>query len=223
MFALTLSDRVPVPLHYSMLACPRLIRLGTRLSFVQSPFALLFVYLIVVYPSTCRLTSLPSFFLCSHTSSSFLPFYDATLLPNLFSLKQGKVVIVLAGRYAGKKAIVVAAKAATKKRPYAHALIAGLIRSPRAVSKTMSKTTIMRKSSIKVFVKNINAAHIMPTRYSATDIKLNDIVVPQKVENAGAGRDKIVARVRRTFSAKYIARGAKHSTGVQYFFQKLRF
>ena len=139
------------------------------------------------------------------------------------SLKQGKVVIVLAGRYAGKKAIVVAAKAATKKRPYAHALIAGLIRSPRAVSKTMSKTTIMRKSSIKVFVKNINAAHIMPTRYSATDIKLNDIVVPQKVENAGAGRDKIVARVRRAFSAKYIARGAKHSTGVQYFFQKLRF
>jgi large subunit ribosomal protein L27e len=130
---------------------------------------------------------------------------------------------VLAGRYAGKKAIVVAAKDATKKRPYAHALIAGLVKSPRAVSKSMSKSKITHKSSIKVFVKNINVAHIMPTRYSATDIKLVDIVKPQKVENAGAGRNKVVAQVRRAFASKYILRGAKNSTGVQYFFQKLRF
>jgi hypothetical protein len=87
----------------------------------------------------------------------------------------------------------------------------------------MSKSKITHKSSIKVFVKNINVAHIMPTRYSATDIKLVDIVKPQKVENAGAGRNKVVAQVRRAFASKYILRGAKNSTGVQYFFQKLRF
>ena len=43
--------------------------------------------------------------------------------------KQGRVVIVLSGRYAGKKAIVIKANDdGTQDRPYEHAIIAGIAR-----------------------------------------------------------------------------------------------
>ena len=44
--------------------------------------------------------------------------------------KSGRVVIVLSGRFAGKKAIVVKSNdEGTSDRPYEHALVAGIARS----------------------------------------------------------------------------------------------
>ena len=43
--------------------------------------------------------------------------------------KHGRVVIVLSGRYAGKKAVVIKAyDDGTQDRPYEHAIIAGIAR-----------------------------------------------------------------------------------------------
>ena len=55
-------------------------------------------------------------------------------------LKKGKVVILLSGKHAGKKAIVVKTfDDGTSARKFSHALVAGIGRNPRKVSKTMSQ------------------------------------------------------------------------------------
>lgn len=69
-------------------------------------------------------------------------------------MKPGKVVLVLSGRYAGKKAIVVTTHDdGTMQRQYGYAVVAGIDRYPRKVYKRMSKTKIHKRSKIKTFVK----------------------------------------------------------------------
>jgi len=69
-------------------------------------------------------------------------------------MKPGKVVIVLAGRYAGRKAIIVKQQDdGTQERMYGHALVAGIERYPRKVTKSMSKKKLTKRSKIKPFVK----------------------------------------------------------------------
>lgn len=69
-------------------------------------------------------------------------------------MKSGKVVLVLSGRYAGRKAIVVKNyDDGTTEKPYGHALIAGIDRYPRKVHKRMGKGKIHKRSKIKPFVR----------------------------------------------------------------------
>lgn len=85
-------------------------------------------------------------------------------------MKTGKVVLLLQGRQAGHKAVVVAAHDdGTKERPYPHALVAGIERPPRKITKSMSKNKVAKRSKVKVFVKAVNYNHLMPTRYMLAD------------------------------------------------------
>ncbi|KAF0032975.1 hypothetical protein F2P81_015265 [Scophthalmus maximus] len=96
-------------------------------------------------------------------------------------MKPGKVVMVLAGRYAGRKAVIVKnIDDGTTDRPYSHALVAGIDRYPRKVTTTMGKKKIAKRSKIKAFVKVFNYNHLMPTRYSV-DIPLDKTVVNKDV------------------------------------------
>ncbi|MDK0628405.1 60S ribosomal protein L27, partial [Clostridium perfringens] len=82
-------------------------------------------------------------------------------------MKPGKVVLVLSGRYAGRKAIVVKNyDEGTSDKPYGHAFVAGIDRYPRKVHKRMGKNKIHKRSKVKPFVKLVNYNHLMPTRYS---------------------------------------------------------
>ena len=82
------------------------------------------------------------------------------------SMKPGKIVIVLQGRYAGRKAVIVKNNDdGTEDRKYPHAILAGIDRYPLKVNKRMSKKKIARRSRIKPFVKAVNYNHVMPTRY----------------------------------------------------------
>merc|ERR1712025_154459 len=82
-------------------------------------------------------------------------------------MKPGKVVLVLGGRHAGRKAIIVKNHGeGTSDKPFSHALVAGIDRYPRKVTKKMSKRKIAKRSKIKPFLKVINYNHVMPTRYS---------------------------------------------------------
>lgn len=68
--------------------------------------------------------------------------------------KPGRVVILLTGKQAGKKAIVIKSNdEGTQDRPYEHGLVAGIERYPRKVTKSMSKKKIARRSKIKPFVR----------------------------------------------------------------------
>ena len=69
-------------------------------------------------------------------------------------MKPGKVVLILSGRYAGRKAIVLKNNDdGTSERPYGHAIVAGIDRYPRKIIKRMSKDKIAKRSKIKTFYK----------------------------------------------------------------------
>ncbi len=137
-------------------------------------------------------------------------------------IKPGKVVLVLAGRYAGKKAIVVKTfDEGTKERAFGHCLVAGIERSPLRVTKTMSKKKILKRSKVKPFLKLVNYNHIMPTRYTVSDIDLRTAVTTAAMKKSDS-KEAAKKEVKVAFEGRYINRG-KNSSGVQYFFHKLRF
>lgn len=80
-------------------------------------------------------------------------------------IKSGRVVLVLNGRYAGRKAVIVKNyDEGNSEKPYGHALVAGIDRYPLKVNKKMGKKRISKRCKIKPFVKVVNYNHIMPTR-----------------------------------------------------------
>merc|ERR1711907_521539 len=99
-------------------------------------------------------------------------------------LKPNKVVILLTGRYAGKKAVIVKNfDDGTSARPYGHALVCVLSKEPRKVIKKSSLKKQAKRSSVKTFVKMVNYNHIMPTRYTL-DVDLKSIVTTDVAENS---------------------------------------
>lgn len=80
-------------------------------------------------------------------------------------MKPGKVVIILGGRYAGRKGIIVKNyDDGSNERHYGHALIVGIDKYPLKVTKNMGKKRVKKRTRIKSFVKVVNYNHIMPTR-----------------------------------------------------------
>ncbi|KAE8795277.1 60S ribosomal protein L27-3 [Hordeum vulgare] len=82
-------------------------------------------------------------------------------------LKSGKAVILLQGRYAGKKMVIVCVfEEGTRDRPYGHFLVAGLAKYPKKVIRKDSAKKTAKKFRVKVFLKLVNFTHLMPTRYT---------------------------------------------------------
>ncbi|XP_059163336.1 large ribosomal subunit protein eL27 isoform X1 [Physella acuta] len=132
-------------------------------------------------------------------------------------MKSGKVVLVLGGRFAGRKAVIVKNyDEGTTDKPYGHALVAGIDRYPRKVTRSMGKKKLKQRSKVKSFVKVYNFNHLMPTRYSV------DINFEKNVVNKDVFRDPALKRkARREVKAKFEER---YKTGKnKWFFQKLRF
>jgi len=132
-------------------------------------------------------------------------------------IKSGRVVILTAGRQAGRKAIVVKeTNDGDQNRGYGHALVAGVERCPRKVTKSMGKKKITKRNKMKTFVKVVNFNHMMPTRYSV-DVTLDrEIVNKEKLKDVTAKR-AARAHIKEKFEEKY-------KTGkTKWFFQKLRF
>ncbi|KAF8241134.1 hypothetical protein L208DRAFT_1229479 [Tricholoma matsutake] len=81
--------------------------------------------------------------------------------------KPGKVAIVLQGRQAGKKVVVIKQiDEGTKERPYPHAIVAGIERYPRKVTRRMGQKKLAQRSKVKPFIKTVNYSHLFPTRYA---------------------------------------------------------
>jgi large subunit ribosomal protein L27e len=96
-----------------------------------------------------------------------------------------QVAIVLQGRQAGKKVIVIKQlDEGTKERPYPHAVVAGIERYPRKVTKRMGQKKLAARNKVKPFIKVsflhsflvsisydtilqvVNYSHLFPTRYA---------------------------------------------------------
>ena len=81
-------------------------------------------------------------------------------------LKPGKVVVMLTGRHAGRKAVILKVfYEGTKYRKFGHCLVAGLERYPRRVTRSMTEKKAQRRMKLKPFVQYVNFNHFMPTRY----------------------------------------------------------
>merc|ERR1712037_239421 len=131
-------------------------------------------------------------------------------------LKNNKVVILLTGRYAGKKAVIVRNyDEGTNSRPYGHALVVGLSKYPRKVTKRISEKTREKRMKMKTFVKLVNYNHLMPTRYSL-DVDLKASITPDVVENATKRKGASI-EARKVFEEKFKTGKSK------WFFSKLRF
>merc|ERR1712115_448334 len=132
-------------------------------------------------------------------------------------MKAGKVVLVLSGRFAGRKAVIVKpTDDGTTDKPLGHALVAGIDRYPRKVNKRMAKKKIKMRSKIKPFLKVVNYNHLMPTRYSV-DLSFDKANLNKEVLKDPMKKKKARNMVRTKFEERYKAGKNK------WFFQKLRF
>lgn len=131
-------------------------------------------------------------------------------------MKQGKIVIVLSGRYAGRKAIIVkTSDDGTPEKPFGHALVAGIDRYPRKVTKKMGKNKLKKKSKVKPFLKSLNYNHLMPTRYTAHDISFEKLS-PKDLKDP-------VKRKTHRFQTRVKFESVYKEGKNKWFFQKLRF
>lgn len=119
-------------------------------------------------------------------------------------------------------------------------LVAGVDRCPRKVHKDMSKKRITRRIKVKPFVKYVNVAHVMPTRYNInTELGVEQIVA--KLDGLGDkenkekdpltkpdARDTLRKFLKGYFEEKYKGLDLNDNieaknTRLKFFFKKLRF
>lgn len=143
-----------------------------------------------------------------------------------YSMKKGRVVILLAGRRAGRKAIVVKQIDDGKKgRKFGHALVAGIETAPRSISNKMTQKKIERRSRVKPFVKYVNYSHLLATRFVVKDeLDFKGIVTEEALEDP-AQRKAMIKAVKAKFESRYSnpeGPGERQATA-DFLFQRLRF
>ncbi|KAE8722734.1 60S ribosomal protein L27 [Hibiscus syriacus] len=131
-------------------------------------------------------------------------------------LKPNKAVVVLQGRYAGRKTVIVKSfDEGTRDRPYDHCLVAGIQKYPRKVIRKDSSKKTAKKSCVKCFVKLVNYQDVMPTHYTL-DVDLKDVV---SVDSLQSNEKKVSA-----CKAAMAKLEERFETGKnRWFFTKLRF
>ena len=138
-------------------------------------------------------------------------------------LKAGKVVLLLNGRMAGKKAVIVKTfDEGTPDRAYGYCLVAGIQRYPLKITRSMPEKKITKRSKLKPFIKVVNYTHMMPTRY-ALDVELKSVVTTDLISGSQnpTARQNARKEVKKLLEEKY---NNSLKTGKnKWFFQKLRF
>ena len=139
-------------------------------------------------------------------------------------LKSGKVVVILSGKYAGKKAVIVKVfEEGNGKYKFPHALVCGVARPPRKVTRRMNEKKVNKKTTMQVFTKVINLQHFMPTRYNVefdfSELPKNAVDPEQK--------KAALQKIAKTFQHSYLHQNENEKertkAGVAYLFKKLYF
>jgi len=162
----------------------------------------------------------------------------------LCSFKSGRVCVVLRGKHAGKKAIIVKGLDNYRSHPplnlilssllgfeegssshkFPHALVAGIEGHPRSITKSMSKKRRVRRSKIKPFIKCMNLNHVMPTRYQV-DFDMKRMVSIDSIKGEARKSSKKVLKrfLQEHYAKQQIAKNTKKINAKQFFFKRLRF
>merc|ERR1712188_163381 len=153
-------------------------------------------------------------------------------------MKYGRLVILLSGRYAGRKAVIVKVHDdGNGDRKFPVALVAGVDRYPRRGHKNLSSKKFDKKIKIKPFVKYINMNHMMATRYTiGQELELEGF--NKRVEEVIKGGQKNVLEkqdqrvvfkkdLKKLFETRYrnlsLNSTDEKSDKMRFFFSKLRF
>lgn len=100
-------------------------------------------------------------------------------------------------------------------RKYGHALVVGLDRAPRKVTKSQSAAKQAKQAKLRTFVKIVNYQHVMPTRYNL-DVDLKAEIGADAAETA-TKRKEARGKAKELLEEKF-------KTGKnRWFFTKLRF
>ncbi|VDD83034.1 unnamed protein product [Mesocestoides corti] len=136
---------------------------------------------------------------------------------NVKLMRPGMAVLVLSGKYAGRKAIVIKSyDDGSNEKPYGHALVVGIDRYPRRILRRMGKKRVESRSKIKPFIKLLNYNHLMPTRHTI-GISFNTTIINK---NCLADKPK---RRRALLEAKLKLQQRYRSNENPWLFRKLRF
>ncbi|TFK96246.1 60S ribosomal protein L27 [Pterulicium gracile] len=136
-------------------------------------------------------------------------------MPKIY--KPGKVAIVLQGRQAGKKVVVIKQHDdGTKERPYPHAVVAGVERYPRKVTKRMGQKKLAARSKVKPFIKVVNYSHLFPTRY-ALELEGLKGTVSTETFREPTQREDSKKTIKKLLEERYVTGKNK------WFFTQLRF
>merc|ERR1712098_760645 len=142
-------------------------------------------------------------------------------------LKDGKIVVLLQGRYAGKKAVILKSNDdGGKERPYGNCVVTGVAKAPLPITRSMCKPTpkmkklVQRRSRVKTFVKFVNYTHVMPTRYSVENTMVKNLkgALTTDTFTDPTAKKKFLKSAREVFQNKY-----KERDGQRWLFEKLRF
>ena len=142
--------------------------------------------------------------------------------------KMGRIVIILNGRHAGKKAIVIKDKISSVTNSLSNNIrIIGIKNFPSKNIRTKKTSTIDSKRGIKVFLKLINKNHVLPTRYFV-DLNPDQQILVSNISNSFFNKkmnkdasDKFLEeniwQINNIFMDKYFSGKNK------WFFKKLKF
>merc|ERR1712000_391046 len=100
--------------------------------------------------------------------------------------------------------------------PYPHAIVAGVDRYPRKVTKGMGKKRIEKRSKVKPFIKSVNYNPLLPTRYALELEGLKGVVAPETFKEPSS-REDAKKQVKKLFEERYLQ--GKN----RWFFSALRF
>ncbi|CDJ39931.1 ribosomal protein L27, putative [Eimeria tenella] len=142
-------------------------------------------------------------------------------------LKPGRVVVVLNGRMAGKKGVVVSTSEGTKERHFCYCLVAGIEKAPLRVSKRMSTTKVQKRMRPKAFIRYVNVRHLMPTRYTVSNDFDVKALAPEASLEDSAMRKSAKKALANIFYEKFMnpvnEKAGKVSKDVLFLRKKLRF
>jgi large subunit ribosomal protein L27e len=152
-------------------------------------------------------------------------------------------VIVLTGRFAGKKAVVIktserdaeAKKASKGDRVYPNmSLIVGIDTYPRRITKASIKKASKlegdakaaaekdqaSRMTLKPFIKQVNFTHIMPTRYNLDlSDELSKLVPEDWQDNAKAVKGECKKKLEERYKDLNKLKDTKHGSSAVYFFR----
>lgn len=146
---------------------------------------------------------------------------------NFSSFKIGRIILILNGRHAGKKGIIVENRIQSKNLSFNSVIVLTIKSSPKKITRKKSETSTKKNSSIKIFFKALNKNHILPTRYFVdlneeqqtliANISLNLFKLKSDDETSKCLYSELKWKVENIFIDKYFSGKNK------WFFKKLNF